>query len=525
MSETLNRGKRGIVHLVGAGPGDPGLLTVRGRELLEAADTVAYDHLVSLAVMDFTHPGAERIFVGKEAGRHTVSQGDLNALLVERARRGECVVRLKGGDPFIFGRGGEEAQALAGAGVPFTIVPGITSAVAAPAYAGIPVTHRALASTVAFVTGHEDPAKADSSVDWDALAQMGTIVVLMGVGRLEAVAERLMTAGLSSETPAALIHWGTTTQQRTLVAPLGSVSDRASAGGFRSPAVFVVGEVVRLRDELNWLETRPLFGRTILVTRARHQASALSAHLEVLGARVIECPTIELVPVAEAATLEATFEELSSYSWVIFTSANAVSFFLESLWESGRDVRAFGEARLCVIGPATRNALERWRLRVALQPETYVAESLVEALHARGDLRGERVLLPRAKGARDVLPEELRAMGAEVTELALYRAVPPARLADEALGALRRGEVDFVTFTSSSTVRHFCDMVGEEAPELLRGTCAAAIGPVTRAAAKARGLAVDVTATKSTIEGLTEAILRTLATSPRSLEEPAEIMA
>ena len=406
----------GVVYIVGAGPGDPGLITVRGLECLRACDVVVYDHLAQPSLLEAVPDSAARIYVGKQAGRHTLKQGEINRLLVARARAGLRVVRLKGGDPFIFGRGGEEAEELVAAGVPFEVVPGVTAAIGAGAYAGMPLTHRDFASSVTFVTGHEDPTQSKSDIPWDLLGRGGgTLVFFMGVGRLEALTGQLMAHGRPARTPAAVVEWATTPRQRTVTATVGTIADRARQAGVKPPALLIVGGIVRLRRQLAWFERRPLFGRRIVVTRSRLQASDLRRRLEELGAEVIEFPTIRLEPPRSERPLRNAARHLGRYDWIVFTSANAVERFVEVvLEENGGEIRAFGRARIAAIGPATREAVERYHLAVALQPARYVAEEVVAALARVGDLDGARVLVPRAEQAREVLPEGLRKEGARV---------------------------------------------------------------------------------------------------------------
>lgn len=480
------------VALVGAGPGDPGLLTRRGADLLAACDVVVYDRLASSALLELVPPGAERVYVGKGPGALEMTQDEINALLVERARRGLAVVRLKGGDPFVFGRGGEEAEALVAGGVAFEVVPGVTSAIAAAAYAGIPVTHRGVSTHFTVVTGHEDPAKGGTDVDWEALARAGgTLVILMGVGRIGDITAALIAGGRSPETPVAAVRNGTRADQRTVRGTLATIAE----ADVRAPSAIVVGDVAAL--DLSWFETRPLFGRTIVVTRAREQASELRRRLEALGAAVVELPSIAIEP--------APFEvpPLDAYSWIVFTSVNGVNaLFDEGLAPAGLDARALAGARVAAIGPGTARALASRGIRVDLVPERFVAESLLEAFPAASS-EGERVLLARAAQARDVLPEGLEARGYGVDVLAVYRTVR-ADVDEGALARVRAGEVDAVTFTSSSTVANFCDLVGslpDPAPVVV------SIGPVTSATALERGLRVDAEAAEHTIDGLVATLL------------------
>jgi len=499
---------RGKIYLVGAGPGDPGLVTVKAAELLGRADVVVYDFLANPSLLSYVSPRAELIYVGKKGSDHTLAQGDINRLLVDLASRGRTVVRLKGGDPFIFGRGGEEAEELVAEGLDFEVVPGVTSAVAAPAYAGIPLTHRKCASTVAFVTGHEDPTKPGSSIEWDKLATgAGTLVFLMGVKNLPAITGNLVRAGRSPATPAALVRWGTTPDQFTLVGTLESIAALAEEKRLKPPAVLVVGEVVGLRERLNWFESLPLFGRRVMVTRTRDQASGLSRRLADLGARVVECPTIRIAPPEDGGPISAALDRLGEFDWLVLTSPNGVDYFFESLKARGRDARALAGVQVAAIGPATAAKLDAFGLRADLLPEEYVAEGLVKALVAAG-VGGRKVLLARAAEARDVLPRELIAAGAEVTEAALYRTMVPEGLTPEAEAALKQGSIDLVTFTSSSTVTNLVRLLGDRLASFQAMAPAACIGPITARTAREAGFTMAAEAEVYTIDGLIEAVLR-----------------
>jgi uroporphyrinogen III methyltransferase/synthase len=484
------------VYLVGAGPGDPGLITVRGAEVLGAAEVVVYDRLSVASLLDLAPEGAERISVGKAPGRATMSQSEIDALLVERGRRGQEVVRLKGGDPFVFARGGEEAQALLAAGVPFEVVPGISSAVAVPAYAGIPVTMRHSSTSFTVITGHEDPDK-DGEIDWEAVARVGgTIVILMGVGRLTKIVDRLLAGGLDPDTPAAAVRWGTRPVQHTVRATLATLDDHA----LEPPSTIVIGAVAAL--DLDWFESRPLFGRRVVVTRAREQASALVARLQRLGAEVIEAPAIVVADPADGGTaLAAAVAAIGSYDWVVVTSANGARRLLGALHD-GRDL---GGVRVAAIGPGTADALRRGNVVADLVPERFVAEGLLEAFPSPPD-GGGRVLLARAAVARDVLPDGLRAAGWTVDVVDSYRT--EAAPVDDSL-RLAIAAADVVTFTSSSTVARFVEAFGVDAvPPVV-----ASIGPVTSATARDLGLVVDVEADEHTIEGLVTALVASIGSS------------
>ena len=488
-----------MVYLVGAGPGDPGLMTRRALELIARADVILYDRLIPAGALDGARPDAELHYVGKSPGGDSASQDEINALLVEHGRAGKDVVRLKGGDPFVFGRGGEEAEALAAAGIAFEVVPGVTAGVAAPAYAGIPVTHRDDASAVAFVTGHEDPAKAESAIDWKALAAFpGTLVLYMGVRRLPEIAARLIEAGRSADEPAAVVERGTLPDQRTVTGPLREIAETAS--GVRPPAVTLIGPVARLRDGLDWIERRPLHGRRVVVTRARPQASGLAATLRGLGADVVEAPAIRIVARPVEGEVARMAAEIGSYDLVCLTSPNGVKLLFEALAAHGRDARALAGATVAAIGPGTTRELEAHGIRADVVPERSVAESLLAELE-KTDLAGKRALVPRAADARDVLPEGLRDAGAEVDVVALYDTVGE-ELQASAVDAI--GRADYVTFTSSSTVTRFLDAVGDGIPN---GARVVSIGPVTSATARERGLEVHVEAERHDVDGLVEALV------------------
>ncbi len=497
----------GKVFLVGAGPGDPGLITVRGKQLIDSADAVVYDALANSALLP---PGArttgrpELYYVGKRAGpKDSVTQEEINALLVKLAREGKRVVRLKGGDPFMFGRGSEEAQAMNDASIPFEIVPGITAGIAAPAYAGIPVTHRALATSVTFVTASEDPAKPSTQTNWTALAKAGgTIVLYMGVKTLGSIAETLIKAGMPPDIPAATIQWGTHPKQRTVVATLETLAAKAAEHDITAPVITVIGWSVVLRDELNWFERRPLFGKRIVVTRATQQAPALSEKLSELGADVIEMPATQIARL-ELAPLRAAIGRLPLYDWLIFTSQNAISIFWEQLLGEGKDARALAGLRVGAVGPATAGALLERGITVDVIPNRFVAEGLLEMMRARDDVAGKKVLYVTAEGARDVLQRGLREIGADVTVIEAYRSIVDGEGAEKIARAIEAGKVDLVTFTSASAVRGYIDAVGEE---LALRVPAASIGAQTSEALREAGIEVKVEAKESTLDSLASSV-------------------
>jgi len=497
----------GKVYLVGAGPGDPELLTLKGARVLKEAQVVIYDFLANPALLEGVSPEAEIIYVGKKGGDHTLPQEEINALIVKKAGEGKRVVRLKGGDPFIFGRGGEEAEELARAGIPFEIVPGVTSAVAVPAYAGIPLTHRKYNTSVAFITGHEDPTKGEAKTDWAGLAAgVETLVFLMGVKNLPFIVEQLIAHGRPAETPAALIRWGTTPQQRTVEGALGDIVRKARTAQMGPPAILVVGPVVSLRETLNWFETRPLFGKTVAITRTREQAGELKRRLSERGAICLEIPTIRIAPPADWTELDRALKNIESFQWVIFTSANGVRFFFDRLETLGMDLRALKEVKIGVIGPATAQALKARHLRPDLIPEKYQAEALLEAFSLL-PLSGQRVLIPRAEEAREILPLGLGQMGAEVSVVTAYRTLPAREGAEVFREKIGRGGIDCLTFTSSSTVLNFLALFPRgEILDLLKKTAVACIGPITAQTAKDNGLHVDILAETFTIPGLVEAV-------------------
>ena len=503
--------KKGIVYIVGAGPGDTGLFTLRGRQCLEEAEVVVYDYHVNAQILTFARRDAEFVYAGKRGGHHTLTQDEINAVLVEKASAGRVVCRLKGGDPFIFGRGGEEAEALARAGIPFEVVPGISSAIAAPAYAGIPLTHRRFATTVAFIPGHEDREKKESAIPWEKVVGISTLVFLMGVKNLPYIAEQLQAHGRTADTPVAIIRWGTRAEQFTLTSTLGGVADLVRQRNVRPPAVMVVGEVVRLRERLRWFETKPLFGHRILVTRA---SAADFRPLRELGAETLTFPTIEQQPPEDWSPADRAIDGITDYDWLVFTSVNAVAFFFDRYFGRGRDVRQLAGLRLAAIGPKTCAALERYGLRVDAVPKDFRAEGLVEAF---GEVRGLRFLLPRAETARELFPEAVRAGGGRIDVVTVYRTVRPGRRGRQVLRFLREGRITVATFTSASTFRNLVEMLGGGAVELLSEVAIAVIGPVTARAVEKAGLAVTIQPEEATVAAMARAI-EAWARSPEGAE-------
>jgi uroporphyrinogen III methyltransferase / synthase len=501
MSKSKSRG--GKVFLVGAGPGDLGLVTLRAKERIERADVIVYDHLANPEMLGWARDDADIIYAGKKAGEHALTQDEINELLVEKARAGKEVVRLKGGDPFVFGRGAEEAKAIVDAGIALEIVPGITSAIAGPAYAGIPVTHRAENSHVTFFTGHEDPSKPKSAIDYAALAKLGgTQVMLMGVDRIDAIAREMMATGARRDLPVALIRWATTERQETLIGTLENIAQRIAEAEFGAPAVAVFGDVVALRKDLNWYERRPLSGKRIVVTRTRNQAGALTSQLRALGADVFELPTIRIKPPTDLREFAELVQDAHQYDWIVFTSSNGVDAFFQIFYKLYDDAREIGAAKIAAIGPATAQRVRDFHLHVDLQPEEFVAESIVREFQKQGGVENLRILLARAEKARDVLPRELSKLGAIVDEAYAYRTVLETRDVTGARRRLLEEGADLITFTSSSTVENFLAL---RLP-WPKGMQIASIGPVTSKTATDHGLKIDIEARRHDIEGLVEAI-------------------
>ena len=498
---------KGMVYLIGAGPGAPGLITLKAIECIKEADVVVYDYLANKRFLEYAGKRAEIIYVGKQGGAHTLPQDEINKLIIKKAQKGKIIARLKGGDPFIFGRGGEEAEEIIQAGIPYEVIPGVTAGVAAAAYAGIPLTHRDFTTTVAFITGHEDPAKEDSNIYWDKISTgIGTLVFYMGIGNLEPNMKKLIENGRSPDTPVALIRWGTTSNQETIIGTIKDIAEKAKQANFKAPAITVVGGVVSLRDKLRWFDKKPLFGKKIIVTRSREQASDFSVLLEKYGAEPIEFPTIETVPPKDWKEIDRAIKNLPKYDWAIFTSINGVKYFVERLKKQGKDIRELKGIKICAIGPATAKAIEDLGIKVDLLPKEYRAESIITGL-GKTKIKGRRFLLPRALKAREVLPEEIKRLGGKVDVVTAYRTVQPKEKTDEIRKMLREKRVDVVTFTSSSTVENFVNMFKRnEVPGILNGTRVACIGPITKDTATKLGIKTDIMPEKYTIPALTEAI-------------------
>ncbi len=497
---------KGYVYLVGAGPGDPKLITIKGSECIAKAEVLVYDRLASRRLLRLARPECEMIYVGKSPDRHTLRQEEINQLLVDKGLEGKIVTRLKGGDPFVFGRGGEEAEALLDAGIQFEVVPGITSAIAVPAYAGIPVTHRDLTTSFAVVTGHEDPTKNETTIHWDHLAQShGTLVFLMGMSNLPLIAEKLMANGKKPTTPVGIIQWGTRPEQRTLVGQLDTIAAEVKEQGFTNPSIIIVGEVVTLREKLQWFEKKPLFGQRIVVTRARHQASELSQAIEDLGGEAWEFPMIEIAPPTDNNYLIKVINNLKCFQWLVFTSVNGVEGFFAELKNQKRDVRDLVDIEIVAIGPATQVAIEQRGLRASYVPEEYRAEKIIEGLSGR-ITSGQRLVLARAEEARDVLPKFLKAMGVDVWDVPVYKTVIGSANREELKGLLRDKEIHSVTFTSSSTVRNFVSLIDGDV-SLLDNVSLYSIGQITSATAQELGLTIYKEAAQSTICGLVQTLL------------------
>ena len=506
----MAKGKKGRVYLVGAGPGDIGLMTIKGLKCLQRADVVVYDFHVNAQILNYVRQGAEFIYAGKQGGHHALTQDEINQALLDRARQGKIICRLKGGDPFVFGRGGEEAEALAKEDIPFEVVPGVTSVIAVPACAGIPLTHREYASSFAAITGNEAATKSASSVYWSGLAKSyETLVFLMGVKNIATISSKLIKGGKSVDTPVAVIRWGTRPDQETIVGTLGDITQLVKESVMRPPAVMVVGKVVNLRQMLAWYEKKPLFGHRILITR---EYSSDYEPLEELGAEIFEFPTIRIVPPASYKELDAAIRRVEEYHWIILTSANGVRFFMERFFKKGRDVRDLKGLKLCAVGSKTADAVRAHGMKVDLVPDEFNAEGLVESMnHLYGSspdrLKGVRFLLPRAERARELFPDRVKALGGRIDTPAAYRAVRPDKHGKLLKRFLMEGRISVATFTSGATFTNFIDIMGNDAVPFLKRIAIAAIGPVTRRTIEKSGLKVDIMAREATIGAMVDAII------------------
>lgn len=503
---------KGKVYIAGAGPGDTGLFTIKGLKALKTADVVVYDFHINAQILNYLKKEAEFIYAGKRGGHHELSQEEINRLLVEKAREGKTVVRLKGGDPFVFGRGGEEAEVLAREGIPFEIIPGITSAIAVPAYAGIPLTHRKHSSLFTVITGNEEATRPESRINWKALAELGgTLVFLMAVRNLEVITMELIKNGMNPDTPAALIRWGTRADQTTHTGTLRTIPEVVKSNDIKPPAILVIGDVVRLRDKLSWYEKKPLFGHRILLTGTESDAYE---KLELLGAEIIEFPTIELLPPGDWSELDKALSDLEHFNWLIFTSKTGVKFFIERLLEKGRDIRDLKGIKICAVGTKTEEELLRYGLRSDLRPDEFRAEGVVEAFKSlyKGDLRGLRFLFPKAENARELIPEKIKEMGGIVSSPVAYRSQKPETHAKRIKRYLGEGRISVAVFTSGATFNNFMELVGDGAEEFLRELKIAVIGPVTKKAVESKGLKVSIMPARATNEDLVEEIIKRLQT-------------
>lgn len=500
--------KIGKVYLIGAGPGDIGLLTVKGMRCLQKAETVVYDFHLNAQILNYIDHDAEFIYAGKRGGHHEMTQDQINEALISEAKAGKLVCRLKGGDPFVFGRGGEEAEALVAEGIDFEVIPGISSSIAAPAYAGIPLTHRKYSSSFSVITGNEDITKPESTIKWASLvSSFDTLVFLMGVKNIENISRKLIEHGKPADTPAAVVRWGTRPDQKTVVGTLGDIAGQVKEERIRPPAVMVVGNVVRLRDTLKWYEKKPLFGQRILITREYTQDYA---PLEELGAEIFEFPAIKTVPPENFDSLDAAIDVLASYDWLIFTSANGFKFFIQRFLAKDRDIRDMKGLKLCAIGAKTAGALRNYGLKVDVIPEEFNAEGLIRIFSRQtpdGNLKGLRFLLPRAEAAREVFPQKVRESGGEIDTPVAYRTIKPEKHGKRLKRFLQEGRVSVATFTSAATFTNFIEMIGDEAMSLLKPAAIAAIGPVTERAIKKAGLKVTIVPEEATIKAMVDAII------------------
>ncbi|MDI6891004.1 MAG: uroporphyrinogen-III C-methyltransferase [Thermodesulfovibrionales bacterium] len=500
---------KGKVYIVGAGPGDIGLLTVKGLMCLQKAEVVIYDFHLNAQVLNYINHDAEFIYVGKRSGHHTMTQDEINEILIQKAKEDKIICRLKGGDPFIFGRGGEEAEALAKNAIEFEIVPGVSSFIAAPAYAGIPLTHRLYSSSFAVIPGYEDTTKKESAIDWSKLSTgVGTLVFLMAVKNIDLVTQKLIENGRNPDTPVAVIRWGTRPDQKTITGTLRNIAELVKEKDIKPPAVMVVGDVVRLRESLRWYEKKPMFGYRILVTKEHPEGSE---RLEELGAEIIEFPTVEIVPPESYDELDKSIDKIATYDWLIFTSRNGVKYFLKRFFEKDRDIRDLKGIRICAIGSKTANEIKRYGLKTDLIPDEFHAEGLIKVFSqqsAFGSLKGIKFLLPRAEKAREVFPEKIRELGGEIDVPVTYRTTKPESRGKRLKRFLKEGRISIATFTSAATFNNFVEIMGEKADELLKGVAIAVIGPVTARAVENAGLKVDIMPREATIEALVEEIIK-----------------
>ena len=498
---------KGKVYLVGAGPGDPGLVTVKGLDIIRRADVIVHDYLANPRILHEADDECEIVFVGKRHDKHFMEQSEINKILVQLAKEHAIVVRLKGGDPFIFGRGGEEADALVDAGILFEVIPGVTSAVAVPSYAGIPLTHRDFASDVTFVTGHERNDGSKAQIDWRGLARgNGTLVFMMGIKNIEKISTNLIENGRNSCTPTAVIRWGTMAEQKVISGTLASIAVKVRKAELRPPAIIVIGEVVRCRDTLSWFDKKPLFGQKILITRPKDQSAELIVMLEDLGGEALEFPTIQTIPANDYTSLDNAIEQIDCYDWLIFTSANGVSYFIERLLAKGKDVRSLKDIKIATVGSATARKVRDMKIKVDLVPDDFVAEGLIKSF---SDMKvdGKKMLLPRALKARELLPDELRKLGAKIEVAPAYETITAKTISAPIKKQLIEGRIDWITFTSASTVKNFIKIMDDiDLEELSKKVHVAAIGPITEKTAEKYGLAVEVTAVRSTNSGLVTAI-------------------
>ncbi len=509
--------KKGKVFLIGAGPGDIGLFTLKGLRCLKKAEVVVYDFHLNAQILNYIDHDAEFIYAGKRGGHHAMTQDEINQALIDKAFEGKLVCRLKGGDPFVFGRGGEEAEALVSAGIEYELIPGVSSSIAAPAYAGIPLTHRKYSSSFAVITGNEDADKNESTLDWPHIARsFDTLVFLMGVKNLPRIVSRLLEHGKAADTPVALVRWGTRPDQKTVVGTLSDIADRAAEENIRPPAVMIVGNVVKLREQLKWYENKPLFGNRILITR---EFTTDYEPLEDLGAEVFAFPTIKTVAPEDYSALDSCIEAVGTYHWIVFTSAAGFGFFMRRLIERDKDIRDLKGLKICAIGTKTAAAIAKYGLRVDLVPEEFNAEGLIEAFikeaqnsvqdarYRTSNLEGLRILLPRAEKARDIFPERVRELNGEIDCPTAYRTIKPEKHGKRLYRFLKSGRISVATFTSAATFRNFVDIMGPEAPDFLRGITIAAIGPVTAKAIESAGLKVSIMPREATIKAMVDEII------------------